>query len=434
MRVAIIKAKRGSKTQTAVPLLLASTLLLTSPALAQNTGSVSEYRLPAPDQTAVPQPQGPIDPDNPWIVGSSKGEDRDAPAPTPSATPTIAPAPRVTPTPPAVTATQRPAARAADVSAPSVSATPRNAEAPDPSPTATVSPEPVPSESTPAASDVSVPEAANDNVTFSPEATPEDAKRELWLIVAAFALLAAVGAFVGIRRRAGATKRRAASNAPEDEQYDRLPQPSPPARTPKAGVSGQKAPPPTAPAAAPPPAAAAPSPDEPLALQLVFNPSTIRLSLVYATLQYELDVINDGTEALSPLEIRADLASAHASLSAREQLAPSPQHLEVKHTVPALASGEAIHLKGEVRVSLQQIRALTKGDARFFVPLVRFWFISSGGAAIRRVFTVGASDPNGSSALVPVRLDAGPRTLRELAAREIDAARGLALDLMEAHG
>lgn len=158
-----------------------------------------------------------------------------------------------------------------------------------------------------------------------------------------------------------------------------------------------------------------------------FSPQAVRLSLVYATLQYELELANSGTVALSPLQIRADLTSAHASLGTREQLAPAPEQLEPKHTTPPLAPGESTVLKGEVRVPLQQVRPLVKGSAQFFVPLVRFCLIAADGSGVRRVFTVGPRDP-GSGTLASVRLDAGPRNLRDLDAREIEAARGFALD------
>jgi hypothetical protein len=153
----------------------------------------------------------------------------------------------------------------------------------------------------------------------------------------------------------------------------------------------------------------------------------VRLSLVYATLQYELELANAGTSGLPPLQVRTDLTSAHTSLSTREQLAPAAEELELKHTMPALAPGESTVLKGEVRVPLQQVRPLVKGSAQFFVPLVRFCLIDPDGAAVRRVFTVGPRDP-GSGTLASVRLDAGPRNLRDLDAREIEAARGFALD------
>jgi maltooligosyltrehalose synthase len=159
----------------------------------------------------------------------------------------------------------------------------------------------------------------------------------------------------------------------------------------------------------------------------------VRLSLVYATLQYELEIANTGLVTLPMLQVRADLASAHGSIGTREQLAPAPEAMEAQHSVAPLAPGEAATLKGEVRVPLQQIVAVKKGNAHFLVPLARFCILATDGAAVRRVFTAGPHDP-GSNAIASVRLDAGPRNLRDLTAREIEAARGFTLDPVGAQG
>jgi hypothetical protein len=191
---------------------------------------------------------------------------------------------------------------------------------------------------------------------------------------------------------------------------------------------------PTAPAAPNPSSpAAATLPAEPFAIGTAFTAKAVRLSLVYATLQYELEITNLGAEPLLPLQVRADLASAHSSIGTREQLAPAPAAMEAKHAVEALAPGDTTTLKGEVRVPLQQIVPVKKGNAHFLVPLVRFCILTPNGTAIRRVFTAGPHDP-GSNAIASVRLDAGPRNLRDLNAREIEAARSFTLDPVGAQG
>jgi hypothetical protein len=166
---------------------------------------------------------------------------------------------------------------------------------------------------------------------------------------------------------------------------------------------------------------------EPFRLAMAFTPTAIRLSLVYATVQYQLEVANADTLDLPQMQVRADLISAHSSLRTQDQLAPSPQQLELKHTLAPLAPGETQMLKGEVRVPLSDIRPLMKGPAQFLVPLVRFCIVAADGGGLRRVFTIGPRDPE-SGAIASVRLDAGPRNLRELDAREIEGARGFALD------
>lgn len=171
---------------------------------------------------------------------------------------------------------------------------------------------------------------------------------------------------------------------------------------------------------------------EPYRLASAFTAKTVRLSLVYATVQYELELANAGTSDWPAMQVRADLTSAHASLRTHDQLAPAPERLELKHTLAALAAGETQSLTGEVRVPLHEVQPLIKGTARFMVPLVRFCIIAPDGSGVRRVFTLGPRDPE-SGTISSVRLDAGPRNLRELDAREIEGARGFALDQAVVH-
>jgi len=168
-----------------------------------------------------------------------------------------------------------------------------------------------------------------------------------------------------------------------------------------------------------------------VSLSVELDARTVRLSLVYATLQYELSIRNTGSQETPPVQVRADLASAHAALTTQEQLAPAPSQLELRHQIPALAPGEATKVTGEVRLALQDVRTVVKGAARFFVPLVRLCLLTPAGSGIRRVYTVG---PIGEGTLSPIRLDAGPRNLRELGAREIEGARVFTLDPVEAQG
>jgi hypothetical protein len=242
-----------------------------------------------------------------------------------------------------------------------------------------------------------------------------------WLVPGLFAAaVLGLGAFLMLRRRRSVPLDEEAETFVEPAQNDPAPQAPPPAEAPNE-PSKPVLPPQTRPSLA-----------EPLAIGTVFAARAVRLSLVYATVQYELEIANESASDLPGLQVRADLTSAHASLGTREQLAPAPEQMEVKHSLGALAPGEAATLKGDVRVSLQQLLPLAKGNARFFVPLVRFAIVAQDGTAVRRVFTIGPRDP-ASGAITSVRLDAGPRNLRELESREIEAARGFTLDPMIAH-
>lgn len=394
------------------------------PAIAQDNGSVSDYRLPDPNQTPRPRPQGPSDPDNPFSVpaatprADSTGSSTPVPAPSPAPRISIPPPPPIANTNPARTgATPRAVPPAQDT------------EATPPSEDAQITP--TVAASTPAQSrgalPVPMPEAPSPPASTSalPEAAPatESQSNDTWWVVGAVALLAlAAGTFFLVRRR-----RPVATEAFEEPATAIAPEPIPD-RAPRSVPVPRPAPvtpAPTIPAA--PLLQAAPF-AEPLVLATAFAAKAVRLSLVYATLQYELEVANAGTTTLGPMHIRADLASAHASIPTRDQLAPAPDRLEVKHALPELAAGETVMLAGEIRVPLTQIQPLVKGNAHFFVPLARFCFIAPDGTAVRRVFTVGPIDTNGGSGLASVRLDAGPRNLRFLGVREIEAARGFSLD------
>lgn len=398
---------------------VAAMLAIAPAAGAQDTGSVSDYRLPAPTQTSRPTVQGPVDPENP--IGVPARAPTPAPSITPAPTPT--PAPTITLPPPTTGATPRPARTPA----------PRATRPAQDAPAAPTATEATPEATAPeAAAPVIAAPAPTDTAPAEDIAAPRDlapAKGESgWLIPALLgAALVGAGAFLMLRRR------RSQAGAVEDDVVPAAtPAPQPVARAPAPAPKPAAAPRQPEPEPAPAPAALA-LPTEPLALTTGFTAKAVRLSLVYATLQYELEIANAGAVPLSGLQVRADLASAHGSIGTREQLAPAPDTLELQHSVDALAPSEATTLKGEVRVPLQQIVPVTKGNARFFVPLVRFCVLGPEGAAVRRVFTAGPHDP-GSNAIASIRLDAGPRNLRDLSAREIEAARSFTLDPAGAEG
>jgi len=407
-------------------------LALGHPVLAQDAGT---YSLPSGSRPTAPAAQGPVDPENPLVAPRNPRDDA-TPTPAPSASPRIVrPAPTATLTP-MPTPTRPPSrARPPVEPEPRPTVTPRpQAEAPSPAPTATpvetASPTPLPAEPTPTPS----------ATPTEPDASEETGSNTPFLVGGLVVLLLAAGAvLLRKRRRSGRTPSgtpaeretiAAAPVAPEPPQAAPPPRPAAPLAT-----SPRPAPAPVPPAspAAEPMLAASGDQAEALPLAIAYRPQAIRLSLVFATLAYELDVTNAGSAPTPELELRADLSSAHAAIPVHEQLAPTPASLERKQTLAPLAPGETAKLKGEVRLPLQDVHPLVKGTARFFVPLARFGFVTPDHRLVRRVYTVGPVTP-GSEALASVRLDAGPRNLRELAAREIEAARAFALDPAPAAG
>lgn len=153
----------------------------------------------------------------------------------------------------------------------------------------------------------------------------------------------------------------------------------------------------------------------------------MRLSLVYATLQFRL-LLRTQTE-IPAGKLLGDMISAHGSLPQSMQLAPPPEALGVLQPIPPLAPGQTLDVKGELRLPLNAIRPLQQGAASFMVPLVRLALLGDEGTSphleLGCVFTVGI--PGSGPALAPLRLDTGPRDFATLAAREIETARRTAL-------
>lgn len=241
------------------------------------------------------------------------------------------------------------------------------------------------------------------------------------------ALAAALAALiVFIRRRRGAPETQdwpEAENIPQPVTQPEAPAPAPLATG--AAAESAPAPAPMAPQPAFPPAAQAPA-AEPFHTTLSFEPLGLRLSLVYATLQYRLSITAGGD--LPAGHLLGDMIGAHASIPTEQQLAPALDTLPLLKAVPSIAAGETVTLKGELQLPLSAIRPLQQGSASFFVPLVRLSLLlegDEGQLALRRVYTVGID--SAAAALSPLRLDTGPREHRELAAREVEAARAYPL-------
>jgi hypothetical protein len=362
-------------------LLAGSAALIAVPASA-----LSDFRLPG---TSTPAPSPPV-------VGPS---DPDRPAPRPAPTPTPTPRPTLTPTPtpapvitlpreaPAARATPSPRATrtavpgASATSAPTVSDTGAALPLPGETPFAAPTFAPAPSAAAPAA-----------------EAPEEDGGLP-WPWLAGFALLAALlaGGWWWLRRRMpdgspivvpDIERPRVAEPAPEPEA-DALPEP-----TPEPALAAARA----AQAAHP--------------LHITIEPIKLTQTVMNASLSYRLALTNAGEAPLESVQVAADLVAAHASLP-REALMASPEtELPLLHEVPALAPGETVELKGELRLPLSRAMPIRQGAAVVFVPLARFRAGAAGGEP--RCFTVVVGQPSPRGALQPHRLDLGPRSAEGL--------------------
>lgn len=174
-----------------------------------------------------------------------------------------------------------------------------------------------------------------------------------------------------------------------------------------------------------PPTPPRPAPARAIASGLLeFEPIALRLSLVYATLQFRLRLT--AQTAIPAGRVLGDMISAHGSLSQAVQLEPEPDELGLLRPFPPLAAGEVLEAFGELRLPLKAVRPVQQGGAAFMVPLVRLALLGDPDPAaplleLGCVFTVGV--PGHGPALAPLRFDTGPRDFTDLDAREIPAAR-----------
>lgn len=385
-------------------LSMATVLAATAmPVLAQ---SADTWSLPEPSGTPTPsRDQGPTDGQNPVV------------RPNLSPSPALAPVPTITPPPVRATPSVQPSAapRPVPSAIPTTRPTPTPAPTPTPQapptaePSATPAPTlPAPAPTAPASAPVAAPTAPAPVESIPAAAPSAQESGPPWWWTVPLALLAAIGAAI-------AWKRRRRPDEPEDQAWDEpvvVPEPIAP-------EPAQPRPPVASPAPAPVPQPAplpAPAPSD--AATLVFEPVGLRVSLVYATLQYRV-AITAGAD-LPTARLLGDMIGAHASIPPEQQLAPAPDTLAALKTLGPLVADETVVLTGEIQLPLNAIRPLQQGGASLFVPLVRLCLVADT-QALRRVYTVGVE--GGGTGLSPLRLDTGPREHRDLAAREVAAAR-----------
>ncbi|PNU06877.1 hypothetical protein [Novosphingobium guangzhouense] len=388
---------------------------------AQSTGqSGGTWSLPDPTETqSRSRAQGPVDAQNPVVRPGSTAPQ--APTAVTTPTPAPAPAPIATRAPNAVPTIAAPPPRPAATRAPAVTPTPT--PSPTPSPRASAEPAPEPSAATSAeptapaevaTSAPAAPSAAEPETVPAPVPAAQGWPVWSWAVPVLLLVLGALAFLLRRKRPQG-----------EDAEYVEAeaapvapPAPRPEARSEAASAVPQPTfTPPPAPSAPPPvpssPASADTGP------QIAFEPLGMRLSLVYATLRYRITVT--AAEALPAGQLIGDMTGAHGSIPPEQQLAPPPEALAALKPIPALAAGEGVSLTGEVLLPLNAIRPLQRGNASFFVPLLRLCALFGDDASpVRRVFTLGIE---GDTALAPLRLDTGPNEFRDLAAREVTAAR-----------
>jgi hypothetical protein len=158
----------------------------------------------------------------------------------------------------------------------------------------------------------------------------------------------------------------------------------------------------------------------PIGLRL--EPLRLSVSLVNATLQYRLTVINNAETAFGTVAIAADMIGAHASIPTEVQLAQDGTTLEPRHRLQVLLPGESAELRGELRLPLAAVTPIRSGIATLLVPLVRVR-AEAEAITLTQTFVVGETPDVAGAPLRPFRLDTGPRIFGAVSQRAIaDAA------------
>jgi len=114
------------------------------------------------------------------------------------------------------------------------------------------------------------------------------------------------------------------------------------------------------------------------------------------------------------------MIGAHGAVPVEQQLATDGQPLELRHEIARIEPGERIELSGELRLPLAQINPIRSGAIALFVPLARFRAEATGATTLA-TFVVGElQQTSASAALLPFRLDLGPRIYSQVSQRRID--------------
>ena len=397
--------------------IAATALAAVAPAHAQTTGGLEDFRL----RPSAPDIQGPVTPDNPIVerpaprAQTAPPPKIEVPAPKPAepATSTPKPAPTAakpdssrSETQPTASASQP--APAQSVPAPSTAAT-GDAAMPT-APAATESPSAMHTVPTMAELPAAVDTPAPATTAPAPSAaTAADSGASWWRYLVVLLLLIPMGiaCFLFLRQNRGRTERVLVMPIERPK--------------PRAVPSQDEPAAPEAPA----PMLTVEEPEEeeaPLGpLRHALETTSLSVSLVNATLAYQLTLTNTSSQMIRNVTIYGDLVSAHSSLSMEEQLAGPGGMATPLHQIPALLPGQSTFLNGQLRLPISAIRPLRRDQAVLFVPLARMRIEAEGlEGALVQTCVVGQKPAGPGAGLRPFRLDTGPRIYAEIGQRTLD--------------
>lgn len=387
--------------------LIASLLLALAQAPAASQ-AVNDFRLPPGAGQPTPAPAGPPAGDLP---PRPLPEAAPEPSPSPSSAPAVTLPPAPEPPPP------RPEARRTDSAPPAAGPTRRERETSAPIASASTGRVRLP-DSAGAAGAAITPLPAD---RPRPPAAPVPAapgNRSPWRLAALLTGLAAGLLLAGLLLAGLAHRRRARDNPRRGAQAPRdragAPRPGSGAAPPEPGP----APPPHSPRDDTAAASVHPAPAPAAAPEIAFEAVRLTLSLRYATLQYRLTLSGGGMAAPARVAAGLDMIAAHASLGAAELLLGDAEPRHDGWQEP----GRDLVWTGELRLPLDRIPPLRQGASALFVPLVRITLAADGEPLRRIALVIGEPPADPAGRLAPIRLEAGPRVVQSLAARQLDPA------------
>ena len=145
-------------------------------------------------------------------------------------------------------------------------------------------------------------------------------------------------------------------------------------------------------------------------------------SMAFATLDYQVTLLNRARSAAQDMVLSADLVTAHGDAPMESQIASADQPLEQRHTFVRIAPGQTVRHEGKLQIPLGEARIIRQGSAAMMVPLLRVRLDAGGDTAeapIVKTFVIGQGIPGGGK-VAPFRLDDGPRSYSPVAARALD--------------
>lgn len=190
--------------------------------------------------------------------------------------------------------------------------------------------------------------------------------------------------------------------------------PVPPASLPPARVPVPVRTPVPAPTPKPAPVPATRLPGGLAEVELHVVAERLSLSLMNATLTFQLTLRQAGAAPLTGVTLHGDLIAAHGALPQEEQLGGPAADAPVVARLAEL-SEQAQTIRGEARLPLAQVNAIRQGRSSLLVPLLRLALEAQG--QDRRTLTALVGPPGQGGQVQPVLLDAGPRVVAPLLAR-----------------